>query len=230
MLTPTGPAHRAQDPRGRFPARLRRLINAGAVAPMRINADVDAAGLGAGDRVRAGSLTAAPADGNRTAHLYVIGGLWWGDYTGDDVTRSNHRCLLRAFPDQFVYLDDAHHAHGLALLPGFEDDTLTGVLIRLSTDYPLYDEDDHTALIAELADDMWPTYLTFDVAALLRTRHDIDCADVGVTDDELRDLFLRIHSQHYHDEYAVNAVSVCFPSLGQVVADIAAHLRTRAAG
>ena len=76
---------------------------------------------------------AAPAD------VYVIGCLWWGRYTGDDVARSNHRSLLRTYPNEFVHLDDAIGTAGLALLPSCRNEHLLGALIGLA-EYPLFDE------------------------------------------------------------------------------------------
>ena len=156
-----------------------------------------------------------------------MGCLWWGDYTGDDVARSNHRSLLRDFPDTFVHLVDAYHAHGLALLPGCRNLTLASALLRL-VDYSLYDEDDHGHLIVELADEMWDAYLHLDITAMLRDEHGIDIdVDRDIGDDGLRDLFFRIHGDRFGDEYAETATSVAFPSLEETVAEMAAQLHIR---
>lgn len=161
-------------------------------------------------------------------HLYEVGCLWWGDYIGDDITRSNHRSLLRDFPDQFVHLSAIFDSHGLALPPTFHDDALTQQLLRLR-DHPFYDEDDHSALIDELGAQMWDAFLDFDAPAQLRDDHGIDPVQLGIGDDQLRDMFFRVQSK-YGDEQAETAVSVVFPSQDEVVAEMADRLRGAPAG
>ena len=117
-------------------------------------------------------MSGSPAD------LYVIGCLWWGDYTGDDVARSNHRSLRRDFPDEFIGLFDAIGTAGLALPPGCRNDKLVTALLGLR-DYPLYDDDDNSALIIELADEAWDGWLRLDVPAMLRDEHGIDTDDTA---------------------------------------------------
>ncbi|MDQ1250864.1 MAG: hypothetical protein QG597_5244, partial [Actinomycetota bacterium] len=94
-------------------------------------------------------------------------------------------------------------------------------------EYPLYDEEDHGALTAELASQMWDACLRFDVPALLAGHHDLDPDAVGITDDELRDAFSRVYADRFGDEYADTAVSVTFPQLDEAVAVLADHLRAR---
>jgi hypothetical protein len=108
----------------------------------------------------------------------------YGDYSGDTVTRSNHRSLLRDFPDVFV---EGRYSHGGRELfiplfvpaedpsdPSFEYSYPDGVSaahyhreaadylasqLEALMDYPLYDEQDHAELETELAyeavDDQW---------------------------------------------------------------------------
>jgi hypothetical protein len=164
-----------------------------------------------------------PANSSSGIHLYEVGCLRWGDYIGDDITRSNHRSLLRDFPDQFVHLSGVFDSHGLALPPTFHDDTLTQELLRLR-DRTYYDEDDHSALIDELGAQMWDGVLEFDVPAELRDDHGVDPVALGIGDDQLRDMFFRVQSR-YGDERAETAVSVVFPSQDKVVAEMASLLR-----
>ena len=217
--------HLARDRTGRFNGALQSLVDARLVTPSRISeyASTDPSTTEAGESIHVRWVHAQHDDDHTVADLYVVGCLWWGDYTGDDVARSNHRSLLRDFPDTFVHLVDAYHAHGLALLPGCRNLTLASALLRL-VDYPLYDEDDHGHLIVELADEMWDAYLHLDITAMLRDEHGIDADDLAVRDDELQNLFFRIHADQFGDEYAETATSVTFPSLDKTVAEMAAQL------
>jgi ribosomal protein S18 acetylase RimI-like enzyme len=221
-------SYQARDRAGRFNGTLRSLVDARLVTPSRISeyATINPAMIEAGESIHIRWVRAHPHYACTVADLYVVGCLWWGDYTGDDVARSNHRSLLRDFPDTFVHLVDAFHAHGLALLPDCRNLTLAVALLRL-VDYPLYDEDDHAHLIVELADEMWDAYLHLDILARLRDEHGIDLDGLNIGDDELRDLFLRIHGDRFGDEYAATATSVAFPSLEETVAEMAAQLHIR---
>ncbi|MEV4199383.1 hypothetical protein [Micromonospora globbae] len=222
------PPHRARDRAGRFNPGLQQLVDAGLATPSRISphAPVDPASLEPGDEVYLGWIRELFPHERQPADLYVIGCLWWGDYTGDDVARSNHRSLRRDFAGDFVGLYDAVGAVGLALQPGCRNDTLVTALLGLR-DYPLYDEDDNGALIVDLADEAWDGWLRLDVPAMLRDEHGIDADDIGVDDDALREMFYRIHGERFGDEYAENAVRVVFPSLAATVAAMATELRAR---
>jgi hypothetical protein len=222
--------HRARDRSGRFNPGLQRLVDAELVAPSRISgyADIDPGTLAPGDEVYITWVRDLQSYDRQPADLYVVSCLWWGDYTGDDVSRSNHRSLLRDFPNQFIHLYDAIGTVGLALLPGCREDRLTRALLDLH-EYPLYDEDDNGALILDLAYEMWDAYLRLDVPAMLGDQHGIDTDEVGIDDDGLREMFYRIHGERFGNEYAENAVSVVFPSLDEIVAHMATELRVRSA-
>lgn len=236
MTTHTRPRRRrphwARDRARQFNPGLQRLVDTGLATPSRISAHapVDPASLVPGDEVYLGWLRDLFPHEREPADLYLIGCLWWGDYTGDDAARSNHRSLRRDFPDEFIGLYDAIGTVGLALPPGCRNDKLVTALLGLR-DYPLYDEDDNSALIIELADEAWDGWLRLDVPTILRDEHGIDTDDIaeetGVDDDALREMFYRIHSERFGDEYAENAVRVVFPSLPATVAAMAAELRAR---
>lgn len=214
---------RARDHSGRFRQNLQLLSDAGLVQPIRISeyAPYHPQRIAAGDEVD--HRWVYPANLSSGTHLYEVGCLRWGDYIGDDITRSNHRSLLRDFPDQFVHLSGGFGSHGLALPPTFHDDTLTQELLRLR-DCPFYDEDDHSALIDELGAQMWDGVLEFDVPAQLRDDHGVDPVQLGIGDEQLCDMFFRLQST-YGDEHAETAVSVVFPSQDKVVAEMAELLR-----
>jgi hypothetical protein len=92
----------------------------------------------------------------------MIGCLWWGRYTSDDAARSNHRSLLREFPQEFVHLHDAIATAGPALLPSCRNEQLLGALLGLA-EYPVFDEADNDALIWDLAAEAWDAYLRRDI-------------------------------------------------------------------
>lgn len=214
---------RLRDHSGRFRKSLQVLSDAGLVRPMRISeyAPYDPQHIAAGDEIE--NRWVYPANVSSGIHLYEVGCLWWGDYIGDDINRSNHRSLLRDFPDQFVHLSGVFDSHGLALPPTFHDGALTQELLRLA-DRTYYDEDDHSALVDELAAHMWEGLLEFDVPAQLRDDHGVDPVELGVGDEQLRDMFFTVQSE-YGDEHAETAVSVVFPSQDKVVAEMADLLR-----
>ena len=128
-------SYRARDRAGRFNGALQSLVDARLATPSRISeyANIEPATLEAGESIHVAWVQAHPYCAGTVADLYVVGCLWWGDYTGDDIARSNHRSLLRDFPDTFVHLIDAYHAHGLALLPGYRNHALAAAIQRWST-------------------------------------------------------------------------------------------------
>jgi hypothetical protein len=88
--------------------------------------------------------------------LYVIDATSWGEYSGgsSDIQRSNHRALLRDFPDTFVEIGfSGHDGMALALPAGRGVPTLVEDIIRGLDEYPLYDEEDHSALSEEVWQD-----------------------------------------------------------------------------
>jgi hypothetical protein len=199
------------------------LQSADLARPFRISdySRIDPAELEAGDTLHLIDLTDPRGE---PPHLYGMEHLWWGDYTGDAVSRSNYRCLAQEFPDSFVYLRDSMRHQGLAVLPSaLGDERLAGALLGLA-EYPLYKEEDLSALEAELADAAWDAYLSSDVPGYLRDDHGIDCDELAIPDQRLRELFYEAHSRH-GDVYAQNAVDVVFPYRDEAVADVAAALR-----
>jgi hypothetical protein len=174
-----------------------------------------------GDLVHARRVWPLHPDSDEAADLYVLGCLWWGEYTGDAIARSNHRSLIRDYPDTFIGLFDTFDANGLALPPDFTDPHLTGVLEHL-TDYPLYDEDDYSTLTIELAEQAWDDWLCFDVPALLIERHNLDPETVGISEQDLRQAFFRLYGERFADEYAETAA---FPHLDQAITLLADHIR-----
>jgi hypothetical protein len=199
------------------------LLAAQLLRPFRISdySSTDPEQLAAGDTLYVVEL-ADPR--GQPPHLYGLENLWWGDYTGDAVARSNYRCLTADFPGSFIYLRDTMRHQGLAVLPpALGNQSLTSALLGLG-EYPLYKEEDLSALEAELAEQAWEAYLSRDVSSYLERDHGIDCDELQVPDGRLRELFYEAHSRR-GDAYPQNAVDVVFPYLREAVADVAAALR-----
>jgi hypothetical protein len=204
-------------------AALKSLVDCKAVESFRLSeytALSDGVELLPGATVGCGSLfRAAPGD---EVALYVLPKLWWGDYTGSGVSRSNYRSLFRDYPG-FVKLTGNFGASGLGILPDFDNPDLAEVLATLHSEYPLYDEDDHSALVAELAEEEWDCGLQWDVPRMLEGLG-IDVVARGIGLPELREAFYRLYSE-FGDEYAETAVSVVFPSLSEAVGLLADEIR-----
>jgi hypothetical protein len=175
-------------------------------------------------RTRLGA--ALPCDTCQAAGLYVIDRLWARP-------RRRRRPVQPSpcpdYPGEFVGLYDVFGAAGLALPPDCRHHQLTTALAGLA-DYPLYDEDDHTALTVELADQAWQAWLGHDVTALIADDHGVHPDTTSVGDDELRDAFYRLYADRFGDEYADTATSVTFPHLDQAVALLADRLRATTHG
>jgi hypothetical protein len=112
-----------------------------------------------------------------TATHVILGLTVWSDYSGSTVERSNERALLADYPQTFIRLYGGHGTSGLMLpvdrpADWFSDDEDSGrerwqgLLSDLAAlaDYPLYNEDDHSALETELAEEAWSAYLRSDLA------------------------------------------------------------------
>lgn len=208
---------------GRAERTVDALQAAQLVRPFRISeySSTDPDQLGAGDTLYAIELTDPHG---HPPHLYGLEHLWWGDYTGDAVARSNYRCLTQDFPDSFVYLRDSMRHQGLGVLPSaLGNQRLASALLGLA-EYPLYKEEDLSALETELAEQAWDAYLAHDVSSYLERDYGIDCDDLEVPDARLRELFYQAHDR-YGDVHADNAVDVVFPYLREALADVAAALR-----
>lgn len=172
----------------------------------------------------------------------------WGDYCGDDIQRSNFRVLLDEYGDTFreVYGDfDSHYlvitADALVWEGPHTDEvsdvseTWHAVLTELAHDYPLWSDEDHGALIMELADEAWDAYLTMDVPRAIErelTSRGVDSDDAydwttDASDDWMRDTFYRHVSESDDRPYAETATDVVFPMYDAVIGKMADALMTR---
>lgn len=154
----------------------------------------------------------------------------WSDYSGSTVERSNERSLLRDFPQTFIRLYGGYGTRGLMLpvnMPeSYDEDTWNYLLDELAAlgDYPLYDEEDLSALEMELADEAWDGYLNWDIPRDLENR--------GVNDEVIDENIERIKERFYtltmeadYGPEAESAVSVVFPFYDKTLDQIAYELR-----
>lgn len=103
-----------------------------------------------------GKITATEGRGPEYVMVPVTG---WGDYAGDDVTRSNTRSLMRDYPDTFVQVLGDFGWEGLALPVDAEIPAeLAEILVGLRDEYPLYDEADHGDLLLDLEQEDWESW------------------------------------------------------------------------
>ncbi len=153
-------------------------------------------------------------DGEQFVNLDRITG--WGDYAGDGVQRSNHRSLLRDFPDTFVEVSLDFGYSTLALpIDAPIGERLLAVLRELLDEYPLYDESDHSELEMEVMAEDWESYAYSDACRDLSQRLE-DVCDWGLEADVLAtsETMLEWVGDFYSDgdmgypylEYATNIV------------------------
>jgi hypothetical protein len=98
----------------------------------------------------------------------AIPGTAWGDYSGDDYTRSNYRSILRDFPEHVVdiYGDYGFSGLALALDSDVPEELLDGLEWLL--EYPLWDESDHSDLVMELEQEDWDSWGRSDLMSEVR--------------------------------------------------------------
>lgn len=150
----------------------------------------------------------------------------YGDYHGDAVEVSNYRTIKAAYPDAFteVYGDYGTSALMLALdyMPADDperDDTpaerLDYMIEDLSSlaDYPLYDEEDHTYLEMEWADEAIESYLRADMSnELSRAGREAE-SDILAAEpiDNVRKIVWRYYSDAGQYPYSEAVETIVFP-------------------
>jgi hypothetical protein len=192
--------------------------------------------------------------GDETATYFEVPVTCWGDYVGSDIERSNHRSLRRDYPETFVDATAYPGAHtlmvpvaSLAALIDVDDDgeidddaaqDLVNIFTALRDEYPLYDEEDSSALVTELADEAWNAYASWDLRRDLRDAvysilvYHVNSADVDdatdhivdeIDDADLRERFYTAVWESNEYPYAETADSVVFPMWDDVVNRLAEH-------
>ena len=105
----------------------------------------------------------------------------YSDYSGSGVDKSNNRSLLRDYPETFTQAIGGYNTEELMLSADYyaprdseshdsraeRTEYLIRALEHLS-DYPLYDEEDYSALEMEEADNAWEQFLEWDVPRQLQ--------------------------------------------------------------
>jgi hypothetical protein len=148
----------------------------------------------------------------QTASHVLIRYAGFSDYSGSDVEASNHRSLLRDFPDTFVELYGDFGTQGLLLPVSCLDEAVLEAIAGLA-EYPLYDEEDSSALVMEWTNEAIRDYLRQDMA------NDLDRADrTGeanalreTSDEDLTGIVWEFYSDRGEYPYAESVGSVVFP-------------------
>lgn len=91
--------------------------------------------------------------------------------SADTYTASNLRSLTRDYHPRVVTYGYYNGEIGVVLLASLDDD-MVDMLVGLRQDYPVYDEEDHSALESELAYDAWDQYVWMDLCSDLQDRLD----------------------------------------------------------
>jgi len=109
-----------------------------------------------GDTVHAGSDCAMDPWREYTQPITVISGTSYSDYSGSDVERSNARVML-ADPEIAQHVIRVLGSHGYSALAylGTEPPEPIRDALKALDDYPILDDDDHSALEAELESEAW---------------------------------------------------------------------------
>jgi hypothetical protein len=148
----------------------------------------------------------------KTASHVVIRVASYSDYSGSDVEASNYRSLLRDFPDRFVELYGDYGTQALMLPVSCLDEAVLEAIAGLA-DYPLYDEEDSSALVMEWTESAIGDYLRADM------EHDLDRAGRlaeaealrATDDDELAGFVWDYYSGASDYPHAEAVGSVVFP-------------------
>ncbi|GII83325.1 hypothetical protein Ssi03_13150 [Sphaerisporangium siamense] len=146
-------------------------------------------------------------------------GPWEGsDYSGDDLNESNQRSLARDYPDLLRGYSRSfgHCEYGLEIDPREFGKwanreaavDLAKLLSGLKNDWPVYDEQDNSALIQERAEEAWGNYLRMDL-----TREVGDQLGAGVCLDDLEEKFWELLSDHEIWPEAEGHRDVIFPGI-----------------
>lgn len=161
------------------------------------------------------------------------------DYSGNLVERSNHKVWCETFAaGEGVWWADVCGGHGtfavaieIASVPA---DVLTEVVEFLGGlhDYPIADDDAHSALETEMQDHAWSFGVRRDFIREIEQNHDVDLSDVA--DDKIDALFET--AREAANEYWSNQQgSECYIDVARVVSrgvsedDVAELLKSEAA-
>lgn len=111
----------------------------------------------------------------RAVQFTLIDECCYSDYSGSAVERSNHRTMHEAFP-WLVSVIGSHGSNGLGYLGAWDNQSkaLREAIGALS-DYPLFDEEDHSALESDMEIEAWADHGESDFRkALVRVLDTLD--------------------------------------------------------
>lgn len=174
-----------------------------------------------GDNVWISDLDSSGSD---KPDLYEIPVTNWGDYCGSGLARSNHRSLIRDFPNIFITMNSGHNGNSLLIRADHTKyaDDIFAIGDILKNEYPIYDEEDYSFLEMELAEEAWDAYLKFDLQSdLLRKNIDTD----RINEDSLKERFYLLVSQGDKYPYLESADSIVFPGYGDIVEELTTYYR-----
>lgn len=183
-----------------------------------------------GDSVSCGHLHTS--DSYHTAWIratkYVLDlGCVWGDYVGSDLNRANYLALIESYgQDSFVKIGDFYGSESLGIIlgelpDGWDFDMLAGLThdLKRLEDYPLLDEEVHSQLEHDEAENAWESHLMSDVMSELGGRDytlDIENRelwsdayrdDPRETEDIVRDLYYSYEQNEWTFESATSIVN-----------------------
>jgi hypothetical protein len=114
-------------------------------------------------------------DSDSPTHI-IVPYTGYSDYSGGGVERSNNRALREDYPATFTEATGGYGTSELLLSLDWRhpngDDFTEGLVEALNglADYALYDEQDHSMLEMEVADEAWDQFLSMDVPRQLQDK------------------------------------------------------------
>jgi hypothetical protein len=109
---------------------------------------------------------------DETATHVSIPSTGWGDYAGDDVTRSNHRSILRDLPDLVTEVTGWYGYTVLVIGLDVEVEEHVEEWLTNLLDYPVWDESDWSDLTMELEQEAWSDYGADDLRREVKRQAD----------------------------------------------------------
>lgn len=171
----------------------------------------------AGDTVYAGYGGMDRPDNETDFDFIGIPATLWGDYVGSGVDRSNYRSLVRDYPETFVEITWDYNSHSLAIWSGAQiDESLAEIIVKIADIYPLYDEEDHSALEMEILEEDLDSWIIPDIRRELDKRFpDTDWS--AFPDPDIRSAFYDYWQDAPEFPYMEDATTIYVPLFDEVV-------------
>lgn len=165
------------------------------------------------------------AHGSELEAYVMLGSIGRGEDTAGQSTtvdRSNFRSLQRDYPDVFTPTAYANVDSLGAFLADIPDE-VADILAKLATDYPLYDEEDHSELEDEEITASWEQYVSADFPRELP--EDVSDEWDNMTEDAQREHFWEaVQATESYPEHS--GLDVCW-RYGPIAEHVATVLRVR---